>query len=119
MQFLENWFQSLTFSQVIALHLPPSLSPNAIQSWVYVSNPDGMQLSRTIDTEEFIPASSSLKTILNTMEKAYETGHQGVIMELYTPHGLKTMKVHFSKIGLFITINNHHSHMEAAQVLMH
>ncbi|KIJ40586.1 hypothetical protein M422DRAFT_256559 [Sphaerobolus stellatus SS14] len=72
-----------------------------------------------IEADEFIPALEYLRTIDSTMEAASRTGMCGVFMKVYTPNGCKTLTVHFSKIRLYVTINNHRLHVDLAHGLMH
>ncbi|KAJ7278784.1 hypothetical protein C8J57DRAFT_1059407 [Mycena rebaudengoi] len=118
-QYSVTWFQKLTFSGSIKLIYPLIQKPQNIVQWAFSPEIPAGHATTMIDINEPVPHMADLVPISKEMEAAYSAGSRSVAVT-FTVDGKRSEQLYqFSKIRLFIHINNYQVAVQSAHNLVH
>ncbi|KAF8207769.1 hypothetical protein K438DRAFT_1518429, partial [Mycena galopus ATCC 62051] len=112
-----TYFSELTFNQAAELDFPTIYRPNTILTWTFT---DGIPtaVDSTVQLDKGIPHSADLLLIQQEMENKYSEGARSVAVKLRVVGQAVTRVYHFSRIRLFVHLNNNKMAVESARALV-
>ncbi|KAE9386418.1 hypothetical protein BT96DRAFT_1006114 [Gymnopus androsaceus JB14] len=115
--FSDDFFCQVTFLQAGELSLPVIAAKGMLSHWTFDHDLPSTTAATVILPNEIVPHMSNLQAITSSMEKAYIDGYQLVNLSLNIDGGCITGTYHFSKICLYILINNNYPAVDAGRRL--
>ncbi|KAJ3712562.1 hypothetical protein C8R42DRAFT_647375 [Lentinula raphanica] len=111
--FSWNFFHSLTFASVMDLDFPVIAQPGYVQHFSFEPEIPLSAASTVIRTSETVPHISDIQPILAQLEDEYLRGNRSVKLWVLG----RVELIHFSKIRLFLIINNHSKAVKTSRML--
>ncbi|KAF8161944.1 hypothetical protein K438DRAFT_1776222 [Mycena galopus ATCC 62051] len=112
-----TYFSELTFNQAAELDFPTIYRPNTILAWTFTDDIP-TAVDSTVQLDEGIPNSADLLPIQQEMENKYSESARSVAVKLRVAGQAVTRVYHFSKIRLFVHLNNNKMAVESARALV-
>ncbi|KAF9539206.1 hypothetical protein CPC08DRAFT_824576 [Agrocybe pediades] len=109
-------FASITFEQTINLQFPRILDPGSIASWIFSSESPSSTL---ILPQESVPSIKDIQPIIGALEDEFRNGTHSVYLTSSENSVQKTSLFHFSKIRLFVNVNNQLERFQRAKGVAH
>ncbi|KAJ6552431.1 hypothetical protein DFH09DRAFT_875307, partial [Mycena vulgaris] len=112
-----TYFSQLTFNQATALVFPSISEAQCILAWTFTDEVP-TDLETKVQPGECIPNTADLIPIMREMEQAFSEGARSVAVSLCVAGQTIDRLYHFSKIRLFIHLNNHKTAVQSARLLV-
>ncbi|KAE9391480.1 hypothetical protein BT96DRAFT_831996, partial [Gymnopus androsaceus JB14] len=116
--FSEPFFAELSFLKASQVSLPLIAQKGSISHWVYDSEVPCTAAATIILPNEIVPNIYDLQPMISSMEDAFIQGKRSVLLKLNVGEHYVERLYHFSKIRLFVAINNHSPSIDAAKRLV-
>ena len=104
--YSSQFFQSLTFNQVVGHTYPSFLPPNTVTTWMFTDEIPTTARSTIILYDEVIPDLADLDPIMRGLEDEYNNGRRSVILVFHDQNSDVTTEhlCHFSKVCTYIFV---------------
>ncbi|KAF7361212.1 hypothetical protein MSAN_01153300 [Mycena sanguinolenta] len=120
LKYSSQYFASLTFARTEELDYPTIATSSIIERWCFSSDISFTAAGTVIQPGEKIPPIKDLYPIMRDMEKAFADGARSVSVVLNVDGQRQNFLFQFSKIRLFVAINNNYlAVLGACNVLEH
>ncbi|KAK6974439.1 hypothetical protein R3P38DRAFT_2811996 [Favolaschia claudopus] len=116
-KYSPQYFASLTFLRVQELDYPKIATSSIVKSWSFTDNIPSTALGTVIQPGELVPFLDDVLPISREMAAAFAAGSRAVRVRLSIEGHEREVELHFSKIRVYVAINNHSRAIAAAREL--
>ncbi|KAJ7804801.1 hypothetical protein B0H14DRAFT_3485921 [Mycena olivaceomarginata] len=112
-----TYFSELTFNEAAEIDFPVIYRPNTILTWTFTHDIPAA-VDSTVQLNEGVPHSDDLLPIQQEMEHKYSEGARSVAVKLRVAGEAVTRVYYFSKVRLFVHLNNNKMAVDSAHTLV-
>ncbi|KAK7034107.1 hypothetical protein R3P38DRAFT_2519024 [Favolaschia claudopus] len=116
-KYSPQYFASLTFLRVQELDYPEIATSSIVKSWSFTDNIPSTALGTVIQPGELVPFLDDVLPTSREMAAAFAAGSRAVRVRLSIEGHEREVELHFSKIRVYVAINNHSRAIAAAREL--
>ncbi|KAF9058959.1 hypothetical protein BDP27DRAFT_1239753, partial [Rhodocollybia butyracea] len=116
--YSDSYFSKLSFSSASEISLPVIAEKGSIVQWTFHPSVPSTAAATVILPHDIVPHISDLQPIIQGMETAFIDGSRSVVVSSYLGGECVEAMYHFSKIRLFVSVNNNYLSVDAAKKLV-